>query len=154
MLTPGKNPESCPGSCFLQASSPFLAECTLHPALQRMPHTPPPQPRKAALGTKEKYSLTLSRDREDSIYLSASTSQLLPVKRSPQGVSDWTGEAHWANSHTEKSSSGCERTKAAEDPADDTTSRCVSLAGAGSLTLTPRNLGPPLRASHSCQPST
>ena len=116
MLTPGKKPEPCPGPCFLQASSPYLAECTLHPPLQRMPHTPPPPPREAALGTKEKYSLTLSRDREGSIYLSASTSQLLPVKKSPQGVNDGTGEAHWANSNTQKGSRDCEITKAAEGP--------------------------------------
>ena len=116
MLTPGKKPEPCPGPCFLQASSPYLAECTLYPPLQRMPHTPPPPPREAALGTKEKYSLTLSRDREGSIYLSASTSQLLPVKKSPQGVNDGTGEAHWANSNTQKGSRDCEITKAAEGP--------------------------------------
>lgn len=151
MLTPGKKPEPCPGPCFLQASSPYLTECTLHPPLQRMPHTPPPPPREAALGTKEKYSLTLSRDREGSIYLSASTSQLLPVKKSPQGVSDGTGEAHWANSNTQKSSRDCEITKAAEGPSRGHHLQ-VQGAGTGSLTLTPRNLGPPLRASRSCQP--
>lgn len=89
---------------------PLTAENATHPT------TPPPPRRKAALGTKEKYSLTLSRDREDSIYLSASTSQLLPVKKSPQGVSDGIGEAHWANSNTQKSSRDCEITKAAEGP--------------------------------------
>lgn len=78
------------------------------PASQSVPTSqkvPPPSlpPGKVALRTKEKCFLTQNRDRGDSIYLSASISQLPPVKKPPYGVSDWTGGSTGLTLNTQNS---------------------------------------------------